>query len=466
MTTDTTLIPRLEFLLGKMHTVELTDNGMMIRHQDKTQSVVWDDLLAVVIRNKNFDFEVRLWQGEAIRFRKPRLYNDFSDAHDALKFELDYQLVQRRLPKMMADLAQGATLQFGPLTIDQSGLHTADQHLGWDGFSCLAPEFKTRRGNVFIFQHAAERLWQAFAWHELPNLTLLFNLLERISHARLWEFEWDIPKAEAALSPSTTGIRQNLHFRDDGKRLYPHPLSILLYGALFSPLFVMVAYPFAALINPKLGNVDLISVWITSLICIGPLMGYMFIEVTIKNLLERWRTSAREVEITPEQIHIITARGKTVVFRWEELSLGDTAVFFDREVWLLDHILVSWDSVSVAPPEEIDPDLSYSIDVHLSPELRMLVRKAMLCTLLPQKIAQIEGGGEILGDTRNRYYTINQNGIRQNDHFVSWEDLRAQVTPYFMNLPEWAMLKRDHWFASTYYAVVRYYLYNQTGRVQ
>lgn len=461
-----TPIPHLEFVLGKMHTVHLTDDGMVIHHQDSTQSVAWDDLVAVVIRNKNFDFEVRLRNGEAIRFRKPRLYNNFSDAYDALKFELDYQLVQRRLPKLMADLAQGATLQFGPLTIDQTGLHTADQHLAWDGFSCLAPEFKTRRGKVFIFRHASERLWQAFAWHELPNLTLLFNLLERISHARLWEFEWDISKAEAALSTITTGIQRNLHFRDDGRRLYPDPVASLMACVIFSPLVMIVAYPFAALINPELSNNDLIATWIFSLICVAPMLGSMLFEMVIKNLWEVWRTSAREVEITPEQIHIITARGKTVVFRWEELSLGDTAVFFDREVWLLDHILVAWDSVSVAPLEEIDPDLSYSIDDHLSPELRMLVRKAILYTLLPLKMAQVESGREIPGDVWNRYYTINHNGIYQYDHFASWEDLRRQATPYFMNLPEWAMLKRDHWFASTYYAVVRYYLYNQTGRVQ
>lgn len=295
------------------------------------------------------------------------------------------------------------------------------------------------------------------AWQDIPNLAVLFNLLEQVTSLRLWENQWDVTSAQRFVQ-NEIGIQRTLKFEDDGQRRHDIRSAIgCSRTMLLMTLAVIIAVPVLFILDSDLVTPNTGSSWFQALCCLLPGGLFMFFHER-REAIRDFRRSTKEVEITSEHVRVVMNSEKETVFRWRETKLIEGATWFDGETWLIDGRGLPYVFISNRDDEE-DEETVLELDYHLSPEIRMLVEKAGQRVLIPQKVAQVVAGREIMGEGWKWFYTVNQQGLRRDEQFVSWDELRSKATPYAIILPEWAHLMHSDPLAGAVAAVARHYIY-------
>lgn len=458
-----------DFVLGENFTVRLFDGGFEVWQQDKKVAIRWGDVSTLLVYEHGDRYEINLKNSRVFSFERSKSVwkskVEWSLAHDHLLLELEYYLIQHKLPTLLGQLAAGTTLEFGDLKINPAGLQVGEKRLKWDKFSTLAYDehvYGTKKQNptpVQIYQHDTTRLWHSFAWSDIPNVAVLFNLVEQITHLRLWENQWDVALAERNMNDDS-GIRHTLTFRDDGqrkqalRRSYRWTKWLTIFGWV-----TLIGVPLLVIFKRDWVERAMIEAWCQSLICLAPFGLYAFIHER-RSANRDFKYSTREIELSPERLKIRRGDGQEREFRWRDVQYMESNLWFDGTTWLVGMILPFLFFSTSADP--VDDEAGHAVDEHLSPEARALTGKTLLRLAVGKVRARAQNGETIQIDE----YRLDRNGIRLEEDFISWDDLRAKSTPPSIILPEWAHMSRDDTAASEYYAVVRYYLYNQTGRVQ
>lgn len=452
-----------DFVLGENYTVRLFDGGFEVWQQEEKATVRWEDVRALFVSEHGQRYEIHLKNDRVFTFQENksvlRSKVEWSLAHDRLHLELEYYLIQHKLPTLLTQLAAGATLDFGDLKINPFGLQVGEKHLKWDKFSTLAYDehvYGTKKQNptpVQIYQHDTTRLWHSFTWSDIPNVAVLFNLLEQITHLRLWENQWDVALAERHKT-NDSGVRHTLTFKDDGQRKQALKTDYrdLKWLAVVGWV-ILIAIPVMALLDINWVEGWMLVAWCQSLICIAPFGLYAYIHER-RSANRDFKYSTREIELSPERLKIWRGDGQEREFRWRDVQYMESNLWFDGTTWLVGMILPFLFFSTSADP--LDDEAGHAVDEHLSPEARALMGKTLLRLAVAKMLVRAKNGESI----EIEEYRLDRNGIRSEEEFISWDDLRAKSTPSSTILPEWAHMSRDDTAASEYYAVVRHYVYH------
>ncbi len=97
---------------------------------------------------------------------------------DSFNKALEEQFTRRRLPFQFADYQAGQTLNFGPLSLNHTGIAVRDKMLPWEQIADM-----TLLKNRYLLIHKAgekPEVWQKFPAFKIPNLRILLALFKRI----------------------------------------------------------------------------------------------------------------------------------------------------------------------------------------------------------------------------------------------------------------------------------------------
>lgn len=108
---------------------------------------------------------------------------------DNLAKAVSEEIVRRNLDPALERIAQGETVQFGPLRVDRNGITLKDRTLSWEQVSSIGVVVEQRAGGVgrrfTIKQVGNDREWGSVEERKLPNFELLFALVRKLRPAVL-----------------------------------------------------------------------------------------------------------------------------------------------------------------------------------------------------------------------------------------------------------------------------------------
>ncbi len=133
--------------------------------------------LSVVITNGILNYIVTLETQNAGKIK--------IDEHIAnierLKVLLEEQIIQIKLPALIANYQQGNAIEFGQLTLTQEGLLAGKRMLPWSEFESAEVKRSYKSVYLFIYQKGSKKEWFCFSRNDFPNLALFLAFINSIT---------------------------------------------------------------------------------------------------------------------------------------------------------------------------------------------------------------------------------------------------------------------------------------------
>jgi hypothetical protein len=180
--------------LGKW--VAVYERGVLIAHGGGVEVRRWDEIVAI------YDSLVHFFIND-ISSHTNRFVSLCDSAGRTLKFAgrpdkiahvadaVADQVYERITPRIMDRLAQGETVDFGPLRVSAAGVETADGTLPWDELQTVA----IAQGYLRLYERGRRRIWFSTGLGSIPNSRVLLNL-----------FQATLGRADATDSGATNAI--------------------------------------------------------------------------------------------------------------------------------------------------------------------------------------------------------------------------------------------------------------------
>lgn len=126
----------------------------------------------------------------------PLVINATVRAWDQLAATVAQELLRVRLPEVWAQYQRGSVVRFGPVWVDQHGIHHARALLPWEEIGGMS-----QHAGLLLIQRADQHPWTWIALAEVPNLYLLEALLERVSQEKRKSNSRDSTQQDAQETP-------------------------------------------------------------------------------------------------------------------------------------------------------------------------------------------------------------------------------------------------------------------------
>lgn len=100
---------------------------------------------------------------------------------ERLKVLLEEQIIQIKLPVLIANCQQGNAIEFGQLTLTQEGLLAGKRMLPWSEFESVDVKRSYKSVYLFIYQKGSNKEWFCFSRDYFPNLALFLAFINYIT---------------------------------------------------------------------------------------------------------------------------------------------------------------------------------------------------------------------------------------------------------------------------------------------
>ncbi len=100
---------------------------------------------------------------------------------EGLKVLIEEQIIQIKLPALIANYRQGNAIEFGQLTLTQEGLLAGKRMLPWSEFESVDVKRSYKSVYLFIYQKGSKKEWCCFSRDYFPNLALFFAFINYIT---------------------------------------------------------------------------------------------------------------------------------------------------------------------------------------------------------------------------------------------------------------------------------------------
>ena len=178
------LLRRLVTSRGRV--VELFQHGLVDRLRSGTTVAPFDEVESIqsqrlqligaygAVRTKSESHILRLRQGDTVKL------DHFLQGMNTLGTRLEEQVAQCMLPHLRRQLAEGASVSFGPATLTQEQISTGGQAVSYAELAGVSVQV----GWVSLFKHGHPGAWRRVRYGSLLNaLSFLTLVRERIKKA-------------------------------------------------------------------------------------------------------------------------------------------------------------------------------------------------------------------------------------------------------------------------------------------
>ena len=168
-------------LKGTKPVILLYQQGLIDCRKGAPEVIRYEEIkklfLSVVITNGVLNYIVTL---ETKNVGKIKIDEHVANI-ERLKVLLEEQIIQIKLPALIANYQQGNALEFGQLTLTQEGLLAGKRMLPWSDFDSANVQRRYKTVDFFISQKGSKKDWYYSPRDIFPNLALFLTFINYIT---------------------------------------------------------------------------------------------------------------------------------------------------------------------------------------------------------------------------------------------------------------------------------------------